>query len=291
MVSSNIINSVILLIFIINRQASYTGLCLLKHIIHGYNVDMNKLMRFVLFACLLLAGCNVLQSASNSHFDNVSREIAQIKAQAQKSTSIGDNIRITVNLLTTSIEDYFAIDTLMQRVLGDVTITRRPDLLSQSGLQIGVAGKNFRYQLNITKQQLKSSEETELFLVLADGATGNIKIGKEIFVPKFFYFGQWYSGVNYEFREAGRSLKVTVHKLPSGLIEMELTPVFSRFLGDGGNLELSELSTKVIASPGEVIVIGGGDTTEENVANALLGFNSKRSVKKQTLITVTPHLR
>jgi hypothetical protein len=94
-------------------------------------------------------------------------------------------------------------------------------------------------------------------------------------VPRFFYFGQWCSGVNYEFREAGRSLKATVHKLPSVLIEMELTPVFSRFLSNEGNLELSELSTKIIASPGEVVVIGGGDTTGENVAAALLGFNSK----------------
>jgi hypothetical protein len=252
---------------------------------------MIRLMIFVIYACLILTGCNILQTSSDSHYDQVSREIAQIKAQAQKSTSIGDNIKITVNLLTTSIEDRFAIDTMSQRVFGDVTVTKHPDLLTQSGLQIGVAGKNFLSQLNIIKQQLKSSEETELFLVLADGATGNINIGREISVPRFFYFGQWYSGVNYEFRRAGRSLKVTVHKLPSGLIEMELTPVFSRFLSNGGNLELNELSTTVIASPGEILVIGGGDTTEENVANALLGFNSKSGEKKQTLITVTPHIR
>lgn len=252
---------------------------------------MTKLTTFIICACLLLTGCNILQTSSDSHHDQVSREIAQIKAQAQKATSIGDNIKITVNMLSTSIEDRFAIDTLMQREFRGVTVTKRPDLVSQSGLQIGVVGEDFLYQLNITKQQLKSSEETELFLVLADGATGNINIGREISVPRFFYFGQWYSGVNYEFREAGRSLKATVHKLPSGLIEMELTPVFSRFLSDGGNLELSELSTKVIASPGEVIVIGGGDTTGENVANALLGFYGKRGEKKQTLITVTSHIR
>ena len=71
---------------------------------------------------------------------------------------------------------------------------------------------------------------------------------------------------------------------------MELTPVFSRFLSDRGNLEMTELSTKVVASPGEIVVIGGGDTTGENVANALLGF-SKESEKKQTLITVTPQIR
>ncbi len=71
---------------------------------------------------------------------------------------------------------------------------------------------------------------------------------------------------------------------------MELTPVFSRFLSNGGDLEMTELSTKVLASPGEIVVIGGGDTTKENVANALLGFG-KESEKKQTLITVTPQIR
>jgi len=252
---------------------------------------MSKLTTFIICACLLLTGSNILQTSSDSHYEQVSREIAQIKAQAQKTTSFGDNIKITVNMLSTSLEDRFAIDTLLQRVFGNVTVTKRPEVLTQSGLQISIAGDDFQNQLNITKTQLKSSEDTELFLVLADGATGNINIGREISVPRFFYFGQWYSGVNYEFRNAGRSLKVTVHKLPSGLIEMELTPVFSRFLSDGGNLEMSELSTKVIASPGEIVVIGGGDTTSENVATALLGFNSKSGEKKQTLITVTPHIR
>ncbi|MBL7186862.1 MAG: hypothetical protein ISS70_11115 [Phycisphaerae bacterium] len=126
--------------------------------------------------------------------------------------------------------------------------------------------------------------------MLADGATGYIDIGKEIAVPRFFYYGRWYSGVEYEFRQAARSLKVTVRRLPSGLIDMELTPVFSRFLGDGGNLELTELSTMVTARSGQTLVIAGGDTTGENVASALLGY-SKMGEKKRTLITATPHVQ
>ena len=109
-------------------------------------------------------------------------------------------------------------------------------------------------------------------------------------MPRFFYSGRWYSGVEYEFRQAGRSLQVTVHRLPSGLIDMELTPVFSKFLSDGGNLELTELSTRVTARPGQTLVIGGGDTTGDNVAKALLGY-SKMGEKKQTLITVTPDVQ
>ena len=251
---------------------------------------MFKISTFILCICFLLAGCITTQTSSDSNFDQVSREIARLKTESAKNASIGNNIKITVNLLTTSVKDYFAIDTLTQNVYGNVTVTKYPEIYAQSGLRIGVAYGNFRAQLDIAKRQLKSSEDTELFLVLADGATGSINVGREISVPRFYYFGRWYNGIEYEFKKAGRSIKVTVHRLPSGLIEMELTPVFSRFLSDGGNLEMTELSTTVVASPGEIVVIGGGDTTGENVANALLGF-SKESEKKQTLITVTPQIR
>jgi hypothetical protein len=71
---------------------------------------------------------------------------------------------------------------------------------------------------------------------------------------------------------------------------MELTPVFSRFLSNGGNLELTELSTRVSVHPGQTLVIGGGDTAEENIGTALLSY-SRYGEKKRTLITVTPYVK
>ena len=222
---------------------------------------MIKSSTFILCACLFLAGCETSQESSDNHYDRVSREIERLKAESEKTASIGNNIKIVVNLLTTSMEDYFAIDSLLQYVDKNITITKRPEVYTQSGLQIGVAG-----------------------------ATGYINIGKEIAVPRFFYYGRWYSGVEYEFLQAGRSLRVTARRLPSGLIDMELTPVFSRFLSDGGNLELTELSTRVTARSGQTLVIAGGDSAGENVATALLGY-SKMGENKRTLITATPHVQ
>ena len=274
----------------IARNGHFNDLRLLRHILSGYNPAMIKYLILILCSCLLFAGCITTQSSTGSHHSRVSTEIADILAKAEKDGSVGDNIRITVNLLTTSVTDYFAINALTQRVYGDVTVTNRPETFTESGLQIGVAGENFRAQLDIAKRQLKSSEDSELFLVLADGATGSINIGREIAVPRFFYFGRWYNSINYEFRKAGRSLEITAHKLPSGLIEMELTPVFSRFLNDGGDLEMTELSTTVRARPGQTVVIGGDTASDENVAQALLGY-SKMGEKKETLITATPHIK
>ncbi len=248
---------------------------------------MTKLSVTIISAFLLLTGCQ--DTASQSQYDRISREIEQSKREAE-SASIGDNIKITVNLLTTNATDSFAVDSLWQYVDENIVIAKQPQVLNRSGLKIGVAGENFKVRLDITKQQLKSSEETELFVVLADGATGYINIGKEILIPRFFYSGRWYTSVGYDFRQAGRSLQVTARKLPSGLIDMELTPVFSKFLTDGGNLELTELSTRVTAQPGQTLVIGGSDSSEDNVATALLSY-AKQSEKKQTLITVTPHVQ
>ena len=268
----------------------FNDLCLLRHIPAGYNPAMIKSLILILCFCLLLVGCITSQTSSGSHHDRVSREIAEILAKSEQDATVGDNIRITVNLLTTSVKDYFAINALLQRTYGDVTVTNRPEINTESGLQIGVAGENFRAQLDIAKRNLKSSEDSELFLLLADGATGYINIGREIAVPRFFYFGRWYNSINYEFRKAGRSLKITARKLPSGLIEMELTPVFSKFLNDGGDLEMTELSTTVRARPGQIVVIGGDTDSDENVARALLGYG-KMGEMKETLITATPHIK
>ncbi|MFA7486354.1 MAG: hypothetical protein WCZ89_10040 [Phycisphaerae bacterium] len=140
----------------------------------------------------------------------------------------------------------------------------------------------------MTKQQLKSSESTELFLVLADGATGFINVGTEIYVPRFYYFGRWYTAIDYQFRQAGRYFKVTVNKLPSGMIDMELTPVFSKFLNNQGDLELTELSTRITAYAGQAVIIGGISSDQEDVAKALLSY-SKSGQTKETLITVTAY--
>ncbi len=250
---------------------------------------MNKWSTIILLF-LLLAGCQSSNTSSESHYDKVSREIEQLKAESQASASIGDNIKIVVTMLSTDITDRFAIDSLWRYADENIVIARRPEVFARSGLRVGLGGENFRVRFDIVKKQLKSSEETEIFIVLADGSTGYINVGKEIAVPRFYYFGRWYRAVDYEFLQAGRSLKVTARKLPSGLIDMELTPVFSKFLNDGGDIELTELSTSITARPGQTLIIGGSDTNGENAAMALFAY-SKRGQKKQTLVTVTPYLR
>ncbi len=251
---------------------------------------MNKLLIAFSSIVLLLVGCETSDTSSESHYDRVSREIEQLKAESEAAVSSGENIRIVVNMLTTNIDERSAIDSLWRYADQNVAITKRPQVYAGSGLRIGVGGENFRARLDLTKRRLKSSQETELFIALADGGTGYINIGREISIPRFYYLGRRYTSVGYEFRQAGRSLKVTARKLPSGLIDMELTPVFSKFLSDGGDMELTELSTRVTTAPGRTLLLGGTDTAGEDVATALFSC-SKLGHKKQTLITVTPYIQ
>ena len=250
---------------------------------------MKMLSVFILFF-VLLAGCQGPVGSSDSHYDEVSVEIERLRAEAEGSAGIGENIKIVVTMLSVGESDSFSIDSMWRYTDQNVRIVKRPEVFARSGLKIGVGGENFRARLDIVKRGLRSSEESELFIVLGDGATGYINIGKEIYVPRFYYIGRWYSSAGYEFRQAGRGLKVTARKLASGLIDMELTPVFSKFLSDGGDLELTELSTRVTARSGQTVVIGGGDSSEGSVATALLSYH-EYSEKKQTLVTVTAHIR
>jgi hypothetical protein len=166
----------------------------------GYNYLMNKFLIVFSSAVFLLAGCETSDTSSESSYDRVSREIEQLKAESEAAASTGGNIRIVVNMLTTSMDERSALDSLWRYANQDAVIAKRPQVYAASGLRIGLGDENFRTRLDITKRQLKSSEETELFVVLADGGTGFVNIGREIPIPTFYYLGRRYTSVGYEFR-------------------------------------------------------------------------------------------
>ena len=99
---------------------------------------MNKLSTLIsLF--LLLVGCQNSHTFSESHYDKVSREIEQLKAESQASASIGDNIKIVVTMLSTDITDQFAIDPLWRYADENIVIAKRPEVFARSGLRIGLS--------------------------------------------------------------------------------------------------------------------------------------------------------
>ena len=248
---------------------------------------MKKLLPTILF-CLFLAACQTTDQEPKSHYETISEQMEQLKAQGRNSQS--GNIKVSVNFLTTSQEEYSSVNSLLRYVDQNFQLIHRPAQFNRTGLKIGFANNNFKAALSLAVKKLKSSEQTDLFILVSDNNPGYITIGREIYVPRFYYRNRWYSYIEYDFRQARRSLKVTARKLPDGLIEMELTPVFSNFLNNAGDLELTELSTRIIAAPNQTIVIAGSTQQKENIASALLS-HGKNENQKQTLITVTPYLQ
>ncbi len=224
----------------------------------------------------------------DGHYDETLRKIEALKTGSASTTTAGGNLRIVINKLGASVLEYTELDALWRYADRHVVIAHRPESFARSGLSVGVATDKFDAQLNLAKGRLKSSDESTLFLVLADGATGFIHVGEEIVVPRFFYAGRYYRAVDYQFRQAGKSVQVTPKILPSGAIRMELTPVFSKFLSAGGDVAFTELTTTVTVQPGQTIVIGGGDSSDETVGTALFSYR-KQTERGQTLVTVTAY--
>jgi len=245
-----------------------------------------------MLAVLVLAGCT--ESEYEDPQDTISREIERIQAEAaaqgQADGTLSGNIRVDANLLTTTLSEYSSINLLWQYVDHGSAVVARPSVFAQAGLRIGVANEQFAIQLAATQKKLRAAEQTTLFLLLADGTSGRINIGTEIAIPTFHYMGKYYSGLEYGFRQAGRSLDVSARTLPDGRIELILMPVFSRFLSTGGDMELMELSTTVVVMPGQTVVLGGSSSGTQDVATALFGQRrDKREL--QTLLTVTASLQ
>jgi len=256
-----------------------------------YNVIMRR-FNIIILALFFLAGCQSGTEADKDHFGKVSQEIKRLKAEssahgAQLPADM-QNIKITVNFYSTSVDSYIALDTLFRYTDKNIAVHKNPAYFTRSGIKVGVAGKDFKAQLDFAKGNLRSSEETEIFLVVTPNNPGRIFVGQQIGVPRFYYANYWFTAVEYDFVTAGRSLEVTAAKMPNGAIKMSLTPVLSEFMPNKSDLVLTELTTTVIADPGQTIVIGSADTSSQNIANAILSY-SKSGIKKQNLITVTPN--
>ena len=244
-----------------------------------YNNSMKNSAILSLLVLFFVIGCESADTERQSHYDKISEQIEQLKAQSEAQANqhdgSGDNIRVTIKLLTTSKSDYFAIDALWEYVNRNFVVRKRPEIFVDSGIKIGTAVGDFKARLDVAKQQLKSSEETEMFLVLANGSSGYINMGTEISVPRFYYFDRYYKSVDYQFRQAGKSFKVTVQKIPDrNLINLKLTPVFSNFLNDGGDLELTELLTNITIRPNQPVVIGGSTGEQLDAGRGLCQTNA-----------------
>jgi hypothetical protein len=256
---------------------------------------MKKTAVIILAGFLLLAGCEKQQEQQQGEFERMSEQIEQVKADAQEQQSQADRqdteepndiIKITVTILTVDERDFEAIDSLWAYTSDSFVLKKRLDIFPESGLKVNMAAGNLSAKLAAVRKNAKYSEQTETFLVLADGETGYINLGMGIAMPRFNYLTRMYEAGDYNFQQVSREYKVRARRVPErDLINLSLTPVLSRFLNDGSDKEFTELWTGITVKPGQSILIGGIRTSGENFSSALLGLR-KETILKDTVVLV-----
>jgi len=245
---------------------------------------MRNIAIITILGCLLAGGCQNEKQQREDKFERVSAEIEQLKTQASEGQT--GNIRVTVRMLTVDESSFAAIESIWRYADTRFVLKRRQDLFPKSGLKVGVSAGDLSVKFKAVAEKSKYSEESEVFLVLADGTSGYIDIGKEIAIPKFYYLNHWYTAAEYQFQKASRGFDVHVRTVRDGdLVNIRLVPVFSRFLNDGGGKRFTELETNITVKPGQQVLIGGGSEESENFSAALLG-GSIEKLRSETVIMV-----
>ncbi|HTL53530.1 MAG TPA: hypothetical protein VL860_13220 [Planctomycetota bacterium] len=153
----------------------------------------------------------------------------------------------------------------------------------ESGLRLGFAGANFQAELDAQSKNAQMSSKTQSMLVVMKSHTGVLTVGQTRFVPAFIYDGRTLGGVLMK-TEAVQSLVVRPEITADGLVELSLTPQFSRIEGYN-DIVLTEMTTTVLLKPGVNLVIGGNEGAENQVAASL--FSHTRGTKTgKTLLVV-----
>jgi len=115
----------------------------------------------------------------------------------------------------------------------------------------------------------KNSSCTKQFIVVSDGLSGNIFVGRE--VPFVNYYGRFLfdhgyieGGEQIAIKQVGTKLKVEPRIIGENTIEITLTPEISFLMNKKfRTIDITTLTTTVTASDGRPITIGGLQKDEE----------------------------
>jgi len=161
-------------------------------------------------------------------------------------------------------------------------------LARRNGIRIGVAGERFQAQLEASLRRSRSTRRQKLFITVLSGHEGTILVGADTYVGRLGYWTREGYRVVAERAFLGRSLAVRPRILSNGLIEVELWPRFTA-RGRRGAIDLTELATKVVVRDGQPMVLGGLNTSGDEVGAVLFGVGRETRTGTMTLI-LTPKI-
>lgn len=136
----------------------------------------------------------------------------------------------------------------------------------------------------------RSNSYTKQFIVVSDGLSASIFVGKEVPYVEYytmFLFDRGYIEAGVVLKEVGTKLKVEPRIIADNTVEVTLTPEIS-FISNKrrGTIDIKTLSTTIIASDGQSIPIGGLQKDRE-FDRYFFSTSSQRNLE----IILTPHIQ
>jgi hypothetical protein len=256
---------------------------------------MRSIGLIIVAGCLVCVGCEKQQQAvkvSKQGEQSLSAgQAEQTKTQSGQARAAGHagDIEVSVRILTVDERDFNDLDSLWYYTTSSFVVTRRPDIFPESGLKVQMASGNLTRKVAAVAKEARYTYDRPMTLVLADGATGYVKIGTGIPVQRFHYLTRSYEATDYNFSSVVREFKVTGRRIPyKNLVNLRFIPVLSRFLSNGGDKEFPEMTTSVTVEPGRSILIGGDRSLQRSLASVLLGVSTRgRQIDTVILVNVS----
>ncbi len=168
----------------------------------------------------------------------------------------------------------------------DVVVRGGGGLARRNGIRIGVATGDLRVGLSANERRTRHTSRDTMFIVVANGAEGQIAMGSDAYVGRLAYWTPRGYRVLLERQFVGRSLVVRPRIVGSGMVEVELWPRFTA-RGRRGAIDVTELATKVVVRSGQSIVIGGMTSGSEDVGAVLFGVGARQRTHTMSII-LTP---
>ncbi len=247
---------------------------------------MRSFLRFVplLLVLAVTAGCDDGGGAGASAgrrpdiFEQTRREIER----ARNAPLPRGNVRVTITRYEFDRRDHSRRNLFLG--YRDASVRVRAGRLGRNGVSVFAVRDGFESGISVARRHSVRQEVARQFLVLMPGyeaAFEAVRIRHEawpVVVPVWYGYE-----LGYTIREriTGTGMKVRVHKVAPGNIEVELTPYFHR-ADRRGILEVNELRTRINMIPGRSYVIASDHRAASNFGSAF--FSSHRESRDREVV-------
>ena len=137
------------------------------------------------------------------------------------------------------------------------------------GFSAGIANTLFESRMEFVLSGILSSSWKVERLKIENGGQELYLLGKGIDQNSLSYGGRFFSIDNSNFLGCGRNISIMVSRNADKTLKVQLMPVFSRFISDGRDLNLSDYTIGADLKPGQKIFIASSNALTLSPANAI----------------------